>query len=193
MSWSLVSQPFEDALAHTFGIEGGYSDDKNDSGGKTRYGITENVARAFGYRGEMCNLPRPLAEQIYRQNYWNVLQLDHVAELSPAISMELFDTAVNCGVGFAGRSLQRCLNALNREQRDYPDMTVDGVFGMVTRAAFRSYMETRGLDGETVMLRALNSLQGTFYLELAEARLKDEKFLFGWFLNRVDIPSRSSC
>lgn len=189
MNWSLVSQPFEDALAHTIDIEGDYSDDKADSGGKTRYGITENVARAFGYRGEMHSLPRPLAEQIYRQNYWNILQLDHVAELSPAISMELFDTAVNCGVGFAGRSLQRCLNALNREQRDYPDVTVDGVVGMVTRAAFHSYMDVRGLDGETVMLRALNSLQGAHYINLAEEKKTQERFLFGWFLNRVDHRS----
>ena len=41
------------------------------------------------------------------------------------------------------------------------------------------------LDGEVVLVRALNSLQGAFYVELAEKRQKDEAFVYGWLLNRV--------
>lgn len=50
--------PFEEALKHTLGIEGEYSDHPSDSGGKTRYGITEAKARAWGYDGPMSARPR---------------------------------------------------------------------------------------------------------------------------------------
>jgi hypothetical protein len=31
----------------------------------------------------------------------------------------------------------------------------------------------------------LNSLQGSSYVEIAERREKDEKWIYGWFKNRV--------
>ena len=176
---------FDCALKHTLGIEGDFSDDPADSGGATKWGITESVARAFGYSGEMQDLPVPLARVIYQQNYWDLLKLDRISEISDDISSEIFDTAVNCGVGFAGRSFQRSLTVFNRNARDYPDLVVDGLIGRMTITAFRAFLDKRGLDGETVLLRALNGLQGTRYIELAEKRVKDERFVYGWFLNRV--------
>jgi lysozyme family protein len=176
---------FERALAHTVGIEGGYSNDPVDSGGATRFGITERVARAFGYMGEMRDLPIQVATDIYRRNYWNLLNLGNVATQSAPVALELFDTAVNTKHGFAAQSLQRCLNAFNREQADYPDIEVDGLIGYDTLASLNAYLLKRGLEGEAVLVEALNSLQGSFYIELAEARMKDEKFTYGWFKNRV--------
>ena len=41
--------------------------------------------------------------------------------------------------------------------------------------------------GEHVMLRALNCLQGAFYINLSRSRQKDETFLYGWLDNRVAI------
>ena len=176
---------FDRALKHTLGIEGDFSDDPADSGGATKWGITEAVARAFGYPGEMQNLPVTLARVIYQQNYWDLLKLDPISDISDDISSELFDTAVNCGVGFAGRSFQRSLNAFNRSGRDYSDLVVDGLIGRITVTAFRALIDKRGLDGETVLLRALNSLQGARYVKITERNEIKERFVFGWFLNRV--------
>ena len=36
-------------LASVIYLEGGYTDDPDDPGGKTKYGITERVAREYGY------------------------------------------------------------------------------------------------------------------------------------------------
>ncbi|KKM08171.1 hypothetical protein LCGC14_1726580, partial [marine sediment metagenome] len=47
---------FDSATKHTLGIEGDFSDDPADSGGATKWGITESVARAFGYSGRMQNM-----------------------------------------------------------------------------------------------------------------------------------------
>jgi len=179
--------PFDRALSHTLGIEGGFSDDAADSGGATRFGITEAVAREFGYRGEMSALPLEFAQQVYRAKYWDLLHLDLIAALSERVATELFDTAVNTGVSFAGKSLQRALNVLNREQADYADIEVDGLIGPATIRALRSFLMKRGNEGIVVLFAMLNSLQGAFYIDLAERRSKDEKFVYGWFKQRVVV------
>lgn len=180
-----MSDVFDRAVAHTVGIERGFSHHPADSGGATRFGITERLARAFGYVGDMRDLPIQLAVEIYRKNFWELLNLDAVAVLSAPVAMELFDTAVNTKQGFASASLQRCLNIFNREQADYADIDVDGLIGADTLASLSAFLKGRGTDGQAVLVEALNSLQGAYYIELAEQRPKDEAFTFGWFAQRV--------
>jgi lysozyme family protein len=182
-----MNDAFAEALVEVFGIEGGFSDDPSDSGGATRYGITEAVARRHGYTGPMRELPVVTAKAIYRADYWDAQSLDTVAMLSRRIAWELFDTGVNMGTGQAGEFLQMSLNAFNRQAADYPDIEVDGEIGHATLEALTAFLKRRGKDGETVLLRALNALQGAAYIELAERREKDERFVFGWFLQRVKI------
>ena len=176
---------FEKAFADLYGVEGDYSNDKSDSGGATRFGVTEAVAREHGYLGEMAELPYSKARAIYRASYWDALNLDDVAALSGPVALELFDTGVNCGTNTAGVFLQRSLNVFNRLQADYKDVLVTGVVGSLTLDALRGFLNRRAPTGEKVLLRALNSLQGARYIKLAETREKDEKFTYGWFLQRV--------
>ena len=166
-------------------IEGGYSNDPADSGGETNFGIIKRVARAYGYRGKMKNLTRNKAYEIYSKLYWDKLKLDDIEALSPLIAEELADTGVNMGVGRAGRFLQRSLNVLNNKGALYEDLTVDGAIGKRTIKALRTYLKLRGDAGAGVMFRMLNSLQGAFYVTLAERRTKDERFIYGWFSHRV--------
>lgn len=178
---------FKDAVEHLLKVEGVYDNDPADSGGETKFGVTSSVARANGYAGPMREMTRDQAIAIYKLQYWDIMRLDQVAELSQPIAHELFDTCVNMGAGVAGKFLQRTLNALNREQQDYPDLTVDGLVGPASVNALRACLTRRGPSAEVVILRALNALQGAFYIDLAERRQKDEKFVLGWFLNRVSI------
>ncbi|MBX9881277.1 MAG: hypothetical protein K2X73_04820 [Sphingomonas sp.] len=180
--------PFERAVAHTLGIEGGYSDHPSDRGGKTNWGITEQVARDFGYQGPMEALPKATALDIYRKLYWERIGLDWVALVDEQVALEVFDTGVNQGVGYAVRYLQRVLNALNRQGRDYPDIAVDGSAGPKTRDAMRALYRLRGAAGRQVLLTYLNALQGARYIDLAEARLANEDFIFGW-AQRVKLPA----
>jgi lysozyme family protein len=165
--------------------EGGYVDHPKDRGGPTMYGITEQVARAFGYSGPMQALPRALAVQIYTERYWTDPKFHMVNDHSPAIAGELLDTGVNMGPMVASRFLQRALNVLNREGRLYPDITADGVIGRMTLAALQAYLHARGKDGHVVLFRALNAQQGVRYIEIAENRPSQEEFVHGWFLHRV--------
>ncbi|AOW22715.1 MULTISPECIES: glycoside hydrolase family 108 protein [Sphingomonas] len=174
------SDPFALAAAHTLGIEGGYADDPADRGGKTQWGITEAVARADGYTGDMRALPKARALAIYRRLYWDRIGLDWIAAVDSAVACEVFDTGVNQGVAIAGRFLQRVLNVLNRAGRDYPDLVVDGVAGPATADALRALIRVRGREGRDALLAYLDALQGARYVEIAEARAANEAFTFGW-------------
>lgn len=169
-------------------IEGGYSDHPLDSGGRTKYGITEAVARAYGYVGEMTDMALHVARAIYRERYWDFMRLDEVERLAPTVAAEMFDTGVNCGQATAVRFLQRALNVFNRQATLYPEIAVDGAMGRMTLAALTAYMKAHarfGADAERVLLRALDGQQRAFYLDLAERRQKDEEFVFGWFRART--------
>lgn len=171
-------------------VEGGYTNHPSDRGGPTRYGITQAVARENGYKGDMTVLPIDLARKIYRNDYYVKPGFDRIGAISMVIAEELMDTGVNMGVNRAGVFLQTSLNALNRNQLEYPDLKVDGDCGNKTVHAFQLYMNKRkNQNGEKVLLTALNCLQGSKYIDICIANPTQEDFLYGWLANRVIIPS----
>lgn len=164
-----------------------YTDDPSDSGGKTKWGWTEGALKAMNWKGKVESLTRDEAYDLYYRRFVINTGFRFILPISVPIMEELVDTAVNCGEYRAGQFLQRSLNAFNNEQKLYIDTKVDGIVGGSTRAALTAFMKHRGEEGEMVMLRALNCLQGAFYLELCEKRPKDERFVYGWLLNRVVV------
>ncbi|WJN64611.1 endolysin [Erwinia phage Pastis] len=167
------------------GKEGAYVDNPDDKGGPTRWGITQQVARAHGYQGDMRYLPRETAVQIFEADYWFSPRFDQVAKFSPLIAEELMDTGVNMGPSVAAKFLQRWLNAFNLKGTLYPDMVVDGQIGARTISALGVFLAKRGKEGEQALFKALNCSQGNKYLELAEAREANETFVYGWLKERV--------
>ena len=165
--------------------EGGYVTNPADKGGPTRFGITQATARAQGYAGDMARLPRAEAAAIYRRLYWLKPGLDRIAALAPKIAAELFDSGANMGPVVAVGFLRRALNALNRGASDYPDVPATGIVDDALVAALKGFLARRGAGGETVLLKALDALQGARYVALAEARPADEAFLYGWLANRL--------
>ena len=165
-------------------VEGGYVNDPSDSGGETNFGITEAVARSYGYDGSMFDMPRSVAYDIYAAKYWDAVRGDDLVSLSHNVAEEVVDTAVNMGPGRAGKFLQRSLNALNNRGELFADLKVDGQIGNATLTALSRYIEHRD---EQTLVKMLNCLQGAFYVDLAERREKDEKFVYGWFKNRVKL------
>ena len=164
--------------------EGGYVHHPADRGGATCFGITEAVARAHGYRGDMRLFPRREAEAIYRRVYWDRPGFDGLAALAPEIAAEMFDTGVNMGPAVAVSFLQRALNALNRGARDYPDIVIGPRIDDATLGALTAFLAHR-TDGAAVLLKAIEALQGARYLDLAERRPANEAFLYGWLVNRL--------
>lgn len=174
---------FASAFQRTNGIEGGYSNNPNDAGGETMYGVTARIARAHGYAGPMKELPLSEAQRIAKVEYWDALNLDRIVLVSYAIAEEMYDTRYNTGQCF----LQRALNKFNRQGVLYPDIKEDGDIGDITIATLKLYIGKRGKTAESVMLRALNALQGAYYFSITDKREANEDFIFGWFDKRVEI------
>lgn len=108
---------FDQAFERVIGHEGGYVNDQRDPGGETKYGISK---RSYP-NVDIKNLMLDQAKAIYRRYYWDRLHMD---ELPPAIRFDLFDAAVNSGVGTAAKFLQRAAGT-----------APDGVIGKLTIAA----------------------------------------------------------
>jgi lysozyme family protein len=167
------------------GREGGYTHHPADRGGATRWGITEAIARAYGFRGDMRDFPRPDAVMLYTRIYWQRPGFDRIAVVSPRIAAELFDTGVNMGPAVAVTFLHRALNALNRGASDYADIAPGVRIDDATIGSLKAFLAKRAPHGEDVLMKALEALQGERYLNLAERRPANEAFLYGWLTNRL--------
>lgn len=110
---------FKESFDKVILAEGGYVNDPDDAGGETYLGISrvnhpyskmwdiiDSIKKDYGTKNINNRLkqdPRLIkeAEHIYKSKYWDVLYLDEVP--SQRIAHQLFDDAVNRGVGSAIR------------------------------------------------------------------------------------------
>lgn len=178
---------FAVALVKTLKHEGVYSDNSNDHGGKTKWGITEIVARNYGYEGKMKNLPLSFANEVYRKDYWDINKLSKIAEYSEDIAIKLFDIGVNLGTSRAGAFLQRAINYMSRDQKLFQHLRVDGVVGTKTINTLNILKNTsitwQQIE-ESIMLKIINVLQGQKYIGICDHNSTQEHFIRGWF-NRI--------
>jgi lysozyme family protein len=91
---------FDTAFEKLIGHEGGYSNNPHDPGGETKFGISKRSYPAL----DIAALTLAEAKAIYRRDYWDRAQCDR---LPPDLAFDLFDAAVNSGIGQAIRWLQR--------------------------------------------------------------------------------------
>ena len=98
---------FDEALKFVLKWEGGYSNDPNDPGGETKYGISKRSYPELDIR----KLTLKQAKEIYYQNYWLKSGCD---KLPFPFNIVVFDTSVNMG----RRRAMEFLNTYN-DWRDY--------------------------------------------------------------------------
>ena len=165
-----------------------YTNLANDSGGATKYGVTEKSAlrakkywHLYNWEGNIETMPKQFAQDWYVYDYYLAPKFNLVAEVSPMIAEEIFDSGVNTGQGTASKWLQQLLNVLNNQQAYYKDISEDGKIGNGTIAALKSYLGKRGATGEKVLYNMLNTMQGYHYINLAIKKESQETFVYGWF------------
>ncbi|WP_230660483.1 glycoside hydrolase family 108 protein [Psychrobacter sp. I-STPA10] len=125
--------------------EGGYVNHPNDPGGETKWGVTKQVARKYGYYGSMRHLPKTTAHQIAERLYWDVI---HGDDLDKSVAWQLMDAAYNHGNRNAIKMIQRAVSVAD-----------DGVIGSITLSAINS------MDKNDVILR-FNAERLEFYAQL---------------------------
>jgi lysozyme family protein len=178
-----MSKDIAALIADVIAREGGYVDNPADRGGPTKFGITEQRARASGYSGDMRNFPVEKARDIYQALYWTRPGFFRIAPRMPKLAAELADMGINMGPKAAAKALQRVLNVLNRKASDYPDIPVDGDIGDLTMFALIG-LDKKRPDAEAVLLTGVDCLRGARYIEIAETDPSQEVFEYGW-LKRV--------
>lgn len=151
---------FEKAIGYVLENEGGFSDDPNDRGGPTKYGITEAEATNHGY--EVRALTIEQAKAIYVSDYW---RFDDVAD--QRIATKLFDMAVNMGQRTAAKIAQRLCGVV-----------LDGVIGPNTVAAINGKLT---LD----MLRDACVIR---YAHIVAADPTQARFIVDWMGRALKVP-----
>lgn len=115
---------FDTAFDRLIGHEAGYVDDPNDPGGETKWGISKRSYPDL----DIASLTRDDAKHIYLHDFWLALDAE---TLHDGVAWQLFDFAVNSGIGSAIRAYQRAL-----------DVADDGHFGPMSKAAAKAMSET---------------------------------------------------
>lgn len=83
---------FEKAFEIVIGVEGGYSNDPNDPGGETMFGISKRAYPNLDIKA----LTLDDARAIYLRDYWRPAGCDQIED--DALAILVFDAAVNQGV-----------------------------------------------------------------------------------------------
>lgn len=105
---------FSRAIDITLKLEGEYTNNIQDPGGETKFGISKKAHPEL----DISRLTRTDAETLYKRNYWNPLKCDSIAW---PMCLYLFDMGVNSGNMQAIKTLQKTLN-----------IEVDGFVGLQT-------------------------------------------------------------
>lgn len=167
-----ASDLFEHAARYTLEEEGVFSDDPDDPGGATKYGIS---TRSFPELN-IPELTQEDAKNIYRKEFWEKPGFSKIPDDSLAV--KAFDTGVNMGTRAAGRLLQRSLNDVSPEL----GVATDGVVGPETLAA-TVQVETKDL------LNAFVKRIKKRYGDVVKAKPSSAKFLRGWIKRAERLPN----
>ena len=153
--------------------EGGYSDDIDDPGGETNFGITQSdlndCAKVLNLPTEVNNLTSDDAKRLYRVMYWDKYHYEAINSL--AIATKVFDLAVNMGAHQAHILAQRACNWCGH------NLEVDGILGGKTIGALNEitlHNREEDLKGELI------NEQKWFYEHLVEEKPTLKVFLKGW-------------
>lgn len=182
---------FFEAYTRTMYIEGQgkLTNDQLDPGGMTFSGISRVHWSSWGgwplidawlRQPKGTAMPVELERltlEFYRVNFWQRIQGDELAKLSPDIAFEVFDTAVNLDVPDAVRFLQEGYNVARGEH--WSDLLADGKLGPKTLEAIRIYLVSAPGTRKDNLDILLNCMNGEQYIDY-KGNPRRRRFR-GWF------------
>lgn len=166
---------FRYAISVVLKHEGFLSNDKNDIGGVTKYGISLRYLKAIGLdinkdgkidQQDIFSLTKDKAIDIYYKNWW--MKFNYYLLDSYEISTKIFDLAINMGATEAHKLLQKSINNLSENK-----INVDGILGPST-IKLSNDLDQKELHEE------INNEAFYFYMDLVNLKPKLIKYLKGW-------------
>ncbi len=174
---------FDHAIRVAFMHEGVYSNDPDDAGGPTKYGISLRFAQQLGDLDKDGKLDLdlnndgvvdikdikliipPVAVKIYKKAFWDPYKCYQF--MAKEIAIKTFDLSINMGPKQSHILLQRALRAVGAHVNE------DGVIGPKSLAAIQA-------TSPSALLAALRSEAAGFYRNLVTKNPKSKKYLNGW-------------
>lgn len=164
-----MNEFFNWAFNYLMQDEGGFVNDKDDSGGPTKFGITQETYESYVGRkvsiSEIENMTIDMAKKIYLVKYWMPLGCEKIMNLG--VCTVLFNSGTLYGVFKATIFAQNALNKFGMK------LKVDGVFGDKTIDALNSIDPTDFIDEYHMQIMARID-------EVCEKNPKNEKYRKGW-------------
>ena len=135
---------------------GGYTNDPDDPGGETKWGISKKTFPTL----IIADTTKEEAQSIYYDIYWRNIDIDGIPD---EIKMMLCDMGVNCGVETAKKYLQKAVG-----------VEVDGVIGPKTIEALNRY-------GFPCIVYLYGAWRRIYYLTIISKNTTLNKYTNGWF------------
>lgn len=151
----MTARVFNTAFDLLMANEGGYVNNPHDKGGETKYGISKTAYPNI----DIPSLTIAQAKEIYKRDYWDMCKCDLLPD---ALSVAVFDFAVNSGVVRAVKYLQSCLGVV-----------ADGKVGNQTIGAANRLKER-------VVLDAYMNMRFDFIQKIVANKPSQKRFLKGW-------------
>lgn len=171
----MVMSKFDPAISYLLPNEGGWTNDPNDHGGCTNFGLTLADCLLFPEFGihsceDLRHISMDIVRKIYYATYWHY---GNVAD--QRVATKIFDTAVNVGVGMGAKIAQRAVNQCG------VSCAVDGQWGPKTETAINSAAPDKLLPSLVANLKA-------YYRKIVDNNPSQAKFLNGWLDRAERLP-----
>lgn len=160
-----IADVSDKAIEYVLKNEGLYSNDVDDAGGETKFGISKRSYPKL----DIKNLSIQKAKEIYKKDFWEKQKYKNIKNQELAI--KIFDLAVNVGTSRANKLMQRALRSVNKKVEE------TGVLDDTTICLIN---ESEATD----LLSALRSEAAGYYRLIVSTKPHRAKYLKGW-LNRA--------
>lgn len=176
---TLYIDNFSEAIKVVLKHEGGLSDDKNDSGSWTKYGISLRFLKqshidpngdGVENSADIIHLTLTEADNIYYNQFWLKGHYDKIDDRR--VAAHLFDFGVNAGLSQSAKLSKRAINRILTTP-----IIVDGIMDAKTIQIINHLVPS-------VFLSALKAEEKDFYLEIVKRHPQLKCFLKGW-LSRI--------
>jgi len=170
----IQNQRFQHAVSVVLLHEGGFSDDKEDRGGDTNFGISLRYLRDIKIDvdgdgdidgQDIRRLTRNKAISIYKKYWWDKYGYNNIKNID--VATKIFDMSVNMGSKQSHKIVQRSLNTLGFL------ILVDGKFGINTLSAVNRCDSKK-------LLNIMRHQCASFYFILIKKHPVLAKFKNGW-------------